>query len=185
MAESEQGTTPLQKDALAAIGGALLIVQMAERMIKFCMHYVLQEGEGGLSYEKLKSLQAEEAKRTLGYFLAQLRRRVDVEASFDDQLREFLTLRNDLAHNLGDVPGVGFKDLKELEFAIEWAGRLSGLALHVHNVFMGLARTWQHQIGMRDDFANNEFFREIDTRFKPLVDQTFSAKSPPAGSADS
>jgi hypothetical protein len=173
----------LQKDALAAVGGALVIVQMAERMIKLCMQFVVQKGDGALTYEKLKSQQADEAKRTLGYFLGQLRQRVEVEASFDDRLREFLEMRNQLAHDLSEVAGLGFSEPKELEFAVEWAGKLSGLALQVHNVFMGLARAWQHQIGMRDDFAEDEFFREIDTKFKPLAEQLFAAKPPPAARA--
>jgi hypothetical protein len=43
-------------------------------------------------------------------------------------------------------------------------------------VFMGLARAWQQRIGMRDDFADNEFFQEIDAKFQPLVNEVFSAK---------
>jgi hypothetical protein len=168
---------PEQRDALAAIGGALIIIQMAERMIKLCMQYVLQKDDSGLTYEKLKSLQADEARRTLGYFLVQLRHRADLDATFDDQLRQFLAQRNQLVHNLSEIPGLGFNDPSEIELTIEWAGKLSGLALHVHNVFMGLARDWQHQIGMRDDFADNEFFQEIDRTFKPLVIQMFAAKA--------
>lgn len=168
---------PEQKDALAAIGGALVIVQMTERMIKFCMGFVLPQ-DGSLTLEKLESFKADEARRTLGYFLAQLRQRVEIDAAFDDRLREFLTLRNQLAHNLSEVPGLGFNRPDEIALTVEWAGKLSGLALQVHNVSMGLARVWQEQIGMRDDFAENDFFQEIDAKFKPLVDQVFTAKPP-------
>jgi len=164
-----------QKDALAAIGGALIIVQMAERMIKFCMGFVLPQ-DGSLTLETLESFKADEARGTLGYFLGQLRQRVEIDAAFDDRLREFLALRNRLAHNLSEVPGLGFDHPDEIVLTVDWAGKLSGLALHVHNVFMGLARAWQEQIGMRDDFADNDFFQEIDAKFKPLVDQVFVAK---------
>ena len=184
MANTNRSRKSLQKDALAAIGGALVIVQKAEGMIKFCMQFVIQKDGGPLTYEKLKSQEADEAKRTLGYFLGQLRQRADIEASFDDQLREFLRLRNQLAHKLSEIPGLGFNRPKELKFTVEWAGKLSALALHVHHVFMGLARAWQHKIGMQDDFSDNEFFREIDTKFKPLVDQVFAAKLPPETATD-
>jgi hypothetical protein len=183
MTDVSRDMPPLQNDALAAIGGALVIVQMAERMIKFCMQFVLPEDDEALTYEKLKSQEADEAKKTLGYFLGRLRQRVEVEALFDNQLREFLKMRNQLAHNLSEVPGLGFSEPKELEFEVKWGGKLSGLALHVRNVFMGLARAWQHQIGMREDIAENEFFQEIDTKFEPFVDQIFTAKPPPAGTA--
>jgi hypothetical protein len=165
-----------QKDALAAIGSALVIVQMAERVIKLCMQLVLPKDDGTLTLEKLESLRSDEARSTLGYFLRQLRQRAEIESTFDDRLREFLALRNQLAHNLADVPGLGFEQPAEIEFTIEWAGKLSSLAAHVLKVFMGLARAWQEQIGMRDDFAEVDFFQEIDAKFKPLVNQVFTAK---------
>jgi hypothetical protein len=123
MTDVSRDMPPLQKDALAAIGGALVIVQMAERMIKFCMQFVLPEDDEALTYEKLKSQEADEAKKTLGYFLGRLRQRVEVEALFDNQLREFLKMRNQLAHNLSEVPGLGFSEPKELEFAVKWGVR--------------------------------------------------------------
>jgi hypothetical protein len=169
------------QDALAAIGGALVVIQIEERIIKLCMQYVLH-GEEALSYEKLLSQEAQQSKWTLGQFLGQLRQRADIDASFDDQLREFLKMRNELAHHLLEIPGLGFSKPKELEFTIKWAHKLSGLAWHVHNVFMGLARAWQDQIGIQDDqmrvpgFAEDELVRKIDTQFKPLVDHVFTSK---------
>ena len=177
MTESAHDSHASQQEALAAIGGALVIVQMAEKIIRLCMEYVVQEGDEVLSYEKLKSLQADEAKKTLGYFLAQLRKRADLDSGFDDQLREFLSKRNQLAHDLSSVPGLGFHKPEELKTSIEWAGLLSGLALYVHNVFMGLARAWQQQIGMRDEFAENEFFQEIDSTFTPMANAIFAKKT--------
>jgi hypothetical protein len=38
-------------------------------------------------------------------------------------------------------------------------------------------RLWQQQIGMRDDFADNEFFRHIDEEYRPLAEKTFFRKS--------
>jgi hypothetical protein len=174
--ETVRDLDSLQQEALAAIGGALVIVQMAEKIIKFCMQYVLQKDGGILTYEKLKSQEAEEAKKTLGFFLSQLRLRAEIDSAFDDQLKEFLKQRNQLAHDLVGVPGLGFDEPEKLKVTVEWAGRLSGLAHHVHNVFMGLARAWQHEIGMRDDFSDNEFFQEIDARFVPLVNRVFTKK---------
>lgn len=166
---------PEQKDALAAIGESLVFVQMAERVIKLCMTWVLQPS-GGLTLEKLESLQSDEAHRTLGYFLGQLRQRASIDPTFDEHLKEFLKLRNQLAHNLSEIPGLGFSRPEEIAVAVQWADKLSSLALHVQNVFIGLVRAWQHEIGMRDDFADNDFFREIDMKFKPHVSKIFMAK---------
>lgn len=176
MTETARDFDSLRQEALAAIGGALIIVQMAEKVIKLCMQYVLQKDGEVLTYEKLKTQEAEEAKKTLGFFLTQLRQRAEIDAAVDDQFREFLRQRNQLAHDLAGVPGIGFDEPGKLKAAAEWAGRLAALALRVHNVFMGLARAWQHQIGMRDDFSENEFFQEIDAKFVPLVNQVFMKK---------
>jgi hypothetical protein len=46
-----------------------------------------------------------EQKKTLGYFLAELRKRVDLDVHFDRTLAEFLRRRNLLAHHLSDLPG--------------------------------------------------------------------------------
>lgn len=172
-----EGTAYEQKDALAAIGGALVIVQMAERMIKHCMVYVLPPG-GNLSLEKLESLKADEAHRTLGHFLRQLRQQVEIHPTFDERLKEFLTLRNQLAHNLSEVSGLGFECPDEIVVTVEWAGRLSSLALQVHNVFLALTRAWQEQNGMRDNFPGHKFFQEIDMQFKPLLNHLFMEKPP-------
>jgi len=58
---------PEQKDALAAIGGALVIVQMAERAIKFCMGFVLPQ-DGSLTLENIEIFKTDEAHRTLCAF---------------------------------------------------------------------------------------------------------------------
>jgi hypothetical protein len=46
-----------------------------------------------------------EQKKTLGYFLAELRKRVDLDVHFDRTLAEFLRRRNLLAHHLSDLLG--------------------------------------------------------------------------------
>ena len=172
------GFTTEQSEALAALGATLLLVQSAEHMIKFCMQLVLQRDGEGLTYEILKDQERAEAKKTLGYFLVQLRQRVELAPEFDEQLREFLELRNTLAHNLADVPGVGFSKPHELPAAKAWCLRLAGLANHVLNVFAGLARAWQRQVGLPDLMGDHEVFQKIDAEFSPLVDQMFTAKDP-------
>ena len=166
-----------QNEILAGIGGTLIIVQMAEKILQFCMTYVLQR-EGGLSLESLRAQTAEEAKKTLGYFLSELRKRADLEPQFDEKLKDFLAMRNQFVHNLSAVDGLGFHTLEGISIAEAFIGKLSGLAQYVHNVFLGLARAWQEQIGLEDIFADNEFFAEIDARYKPLVDGLFSRKEP-------
>ena len=177
MSDASEGTGTPQDEVLQAIGGTLLLIQSAERMVKFCMQLVFQKG-CGVTYEGLKAQEAEEASKTLGYFLSQLRFRVEVDPVFDVTLREFLASRNQFAHNLASVPGFGLFTPGERATAAQWIGRLAWVAAEVQKTFMGVARAWQKAVGLPGDFPDNEYFEEIDSLYSPLVDKLFSAKPP-------
>ena len=164
-----------RQEVLAAIGGTLIIVQMAERMVKFCMTYVVQMTPL-LSLEALEKQTAQEARKTLGYFLSELRKRASLEEQLDGRFTEFLQLRNQFAHGLYTVEGLDFKTPDGLTVATDYIGRVAGLAVYVQNVFMGLARAWQEQTGMQDDFAENEYFQEIDQTYKPMAEMLFKPR---------
>jgi hypothetical protein len=85
-------------------------------------------------------------------------------------------LRNQFAHRLDTVDGLDFETAEGLTVAAAYIGRVAGLAVYVQKIFMGLARAWQQQIGMTDDFAANEYFQEIDQTYKPAVDTLFQQK---------
>jgi hypothetical protein len=172
---AERSLKERRQTVLAGLGGTLIIVQMAEKMVKFCMTYVIQRGEP-LTLENLERQTSEEARKTLGYFLSELRKRAILEEGFDERLKEFLELRNQFAHRLDTVVGLDFGTFDGLAVAEAYIGRVAGVAVYVQNVFIGLARSWQEQIGMHDDFGENEFFQEIDQRYKPVVSQLFMPK---------
>jgi hypothetical protein len=172
---AEQRLEEKRQTVLSGLGGTLIIVQMAEKMVKFCMTFVIQKGEP-LTLENLERQTAEEAKKTLGYFLSELRKRAALENAFDASLKEFLELRNQFAHGLDTVDGLDFHTIEGLAVAEAYIGRVAGLAVYVQNVFMGLARSWQEQIGMPDDFGENDFFQEIDQRFKPIASKLFTPR---------
>src|SRR6266478_866662 len=66
-----------EKKLLEAIGLALLSIQAAEKMITFCLTFVIQKNSP-LTLESLERQESEERKKTLGYFLGQLRERAGV-----------------------------------------------------------------------------------------------------------
>jgi hypothetical protein len=70
-----------KREVLALLGATLMLVQTAEGVLKTCMTYALPKG-GSLTLELLERQTAEEAKKTLGYFLDQLRRPADVLPEF-------------------------------------------------------------------------------------------------------
>jgi hypothetical protein len=87
-----------------------------------------------------------------------------------------LKKRNTFVHHLSSVAGLNFETVQGPDVASNFVLRLATLSNHVIRVFMGLMRLWQQQIGMRDDFADNEFFRHIDEEYRPLAETTFFRK---------
>jgi hypothetical protein len=156
------------QQALALLGGVLLTLQSAEQIVKLCMTYVFPK-ECNPTLEQIEAQKSEEAKKTLGYFLGQLRKRAAIDSAFDETLREFLLLRNQFIHNLNTVQGFGFDTPEEIAVVVSYTGRLFTLAREVHGVFLGAARAWQDQVGINTDLPDHEFFEHIDLVYKPLA----------------
>ena len=156
------------QQALALLGAVLLTLQSAEQVVKLCMIYVFPK-ERNPTLEQIEAQKSEDAKKTLGYFLGQLRKRVAIDTAFDETLREFLLLRNQFIHNLNTVPGFGFDTPEEISVVDSYTGRLFTLTREVHGVFLGAARAWQDQVGVSADLPDPEFFEYIDLVYKPLA----------------
>jgi hypothetical protein len=159
---------------LAVIGSALLAVQTVEMTIKACLTYVLPK-DGVLSLEAIEHQRHQERRKTLGYFLAELRKRVDVNASFDTELDDFLEKRNLLAHRLREVPGVDLNTERGCGAAIFFAAELVKLSKRVNSVLSGFLRAWQKQVGLPDGPGYEDLIPELDHHAE-LVDYVFSEK---------
>jgi hypothetical protein len=186
MAVNEKNPWGEQREVLALLGATLRMVQMAERMLRACMTYALPKG-GVTTADTLEEQTTEEAKKTLGYFLGQLRRRVDVEPGFDIELSDFLDLRNRLVHDLDSVEGIDFATLEGRVIADAFIRTTATKSVHIIKVFTGLLRSWAEQVGiqveMPDKFGAN-VFDEIDTIYKPMVEELFSdSKARTSGNA--
>lgn len=84
-------------ETFARIGIALHHVQVVEGLLRFVMTFVIQKGD---SVDILKVEEADR-KKTLGYFMAELRKRAGLHPGLDRELVEFLEKRNTLAHSPG------------------------------------------------------------------------------------
>ena len=162
---------------LALLGATLLVVQAAERTLKWCMTYALPKG-GVLTAESLERQTAEEAKKTLGYFLGQLRHRVAVQPEFDAELSEFLERRNRLVHHLDSVEGLNFNTPEGRAVADIFTRTTATNAARVFNVFTGLMRDWAEQIGTEVE-VNSDAFEEINSIYRPMLNELFAEKPDP------
>lgn len=169
--------TPPQRDVLVAIGVALLMIQTTERVIKLCMTFVLQRSNP-LTLEALERQKKEERKKTLGYFLGELRKRADLDEKFDALLEEFLERRNVLVHDFGERDEFSLNTPAGLASANVFVHDLIRKAEEVLKVFVGLVQAWQEQTGIGPGNPKGEaFFNEIEAAYKPLVNDLFFRKS--------
>jgi hypothetical protein len=168
-----------QKDILTRIGLALILIQTTEHMIQFCMTYALPKG-GIVTLAMLESQQNGARKKTLGQFLGELRKRVDLDDGFDTMLEEFLEKRNTLIHRIGDIPDWSLNHEAGLQAARRFTDRLIQLNDVVLRVFFGLARAWQTQTQITTPadslFRPTGFFGEIDQVYSALAASIFFEK---------
>jgi hypothetical protein len=166
----------LKVDLLARIGAALLSVQLTERALHLVTTFVIQK-PGTITAEQLIAQSNAAQKKTLGCFLAELRQRVDLDGHFDRTLAEFLRRRNMLAHRLSDIPGWDTSTHRGIYAGRCFINELLEMNEVVLKVFAGLVRAWQAQTGsMAFDVPDHPFFKEVDTKYVPLVDNLFFAK---------
>lgn len=169
--------TPQQRDTLVAMSVALLLIQSAERVIRLCMTFVLQKSSP-LTLEVLERQRKEERRKTLGYFLGELRKRADLDPGFDAVLEEFLEKRNVLVHEFGAMDEYSLNTDAGLAAANTFLQRTIGIAELVVKVFIGLTQAWQEQTGMQVDAATEDaFFRDVERSYKPFVNNIFLKRS--------
>jgi hypothetical protein len=167
---------PEQKDVLFRVGAALIFMQSVEGLIRLCMTLVLQK-DGPLTLEKLERQTAAELKRTLGYFLGELRKRAALEEGFDKLLQTFLEERNLLVHDVDSIPGWNLQTSEGCKTGREFVDAFILKTLEVQKVFAGLLRAWQEEANFDVPFPiEDEFFAEIDRDYKFRVNDIFFEK---------
>jgi hypothetical protein len=166
-----------EEKVLAEIGRIILVSQTAERLIDFCMTFVIQK-DSPLTIEKLEAQRSAERRKTLGYFLAQLRQRADVAEGFDQLLTRFLEMRNTLVHRVTEIEGWNLSNESGREAAVRFLGELGWLSVQVMKIFMGFIRAWEVQTGTRSPVppGGEELFAEIDSKYANLIDQLLAEK---------
>lgn len=167
---------------LARMGEILLSIQDAEESLRFTMTFVLQK-DGGLTLEKLEAQTAHEQSKTIGYFLGQMRHRVDVHPGVDAKFVAFLTLRNQMIHHIRDVPGWGLSTPEELSSANDFLTEVHVASTWVRFFLGGLMKSWASQVGLvtkHDDQPELAFLSDWQNLAEYALDEK-SRNSPEAG----
>ena len=158
-----------RREILLRMGLTLVLMQATEMVINACLTYALPEG-GVLTLEPLK---ADQKKRTLGQFLTELRKRVDIDEHFDLILEEFLDKRNTLIHRIKDVPGWSLDNEQGCLIAYQFVNRLMTVNESVCDTFTALLSMWKNQEDIKTPV--DHLFANIETHIK-IVNNTFFEK---------
>jgi hypothetical protein len=170
-----------QNNTLATIGLLVVLSQTVERMLNMLLTFVIQDGEP-LTYERLMRLDETHHKKTLGFFIREMRKRASFEDTLDATLERFLKSRNQLIHHFGEVPGSELATEADLEaigiFLHQLYSDLSSVL-----VFCGaLIHAWTQQSGVAKEITDEAFLSETNEYFarikhlSPLVDGFIFAK---------
>ena len=117
------------------IGVALLQVQQTEKILDVFLKHVLP----ALDPDALITQNEARRGQTLGQLLGELRKKLDVDPTFDELLKSFLKDRNDFAHDLFRVPHFNLGD-DGVRVGLEFVTSFTRRAVHIRNVLMGFNR---------------------------------------------
>lgn len=166
-----------EMESMARVGIALRLVQTVEVVLRLVMTFVLQKDEGPLSIQKLEAQTKAERKKTLGYFLIELRKRAGLRDDLEAMLDRFLEARNTLAHRLDDIPGWEQRDTVEGRLqAYHFLSQLSKDSFTLVRIFTALTAEWQKEAMPDAQLPNAKEVEELTKDYRPIVDDLFFAK---------
>lgn len=176
---NKPGFKARQSTAYANLGRMIGVMQTVEQMLRFTMIYIFQEAPP-LNMEKLLSQQQRTAKRTVGQFMVELKKRVAIHPGFETVLDEFLALRNDVIHDHSRISGWDFKTDEGLQTVTNTLGRLLDRATTILKILTALMIDWSNQVGFNTDTdigKDEPFFIEVQESYIPMLQHMFAAHS--------
>jgi len=162
-----------EKDLLMRMGACLLLVQQTESILRFCLTFVLQK-QSPLTLEVLENQRSAERKKTLGYFLTELRKRADLDEGFDLLLSDFLTRRNQFVHNITELEGWDRSTESGRKVALNFVNILTRQAVKISQILSGLMMAWQEQAGL--DVPTSKEMEDLAGKYRDHVDSIFFEK---------
>src|SRR5687768_12782341 len=137
---------------LENIGLALLECQVTERVLSRCLVYALPQDDQ-LRFDRIASLQRSTRRATLGRIRKLLAERYTIPDDLIEQLDAFVQARNQLAHNLLDLPGFSVETDAGLAVGIQFATAARRLAKAVREVLGPIESAWLRAQGDAADLS--------------------------------
>jgi hypothetical protein len=128
-------TTPLLLELTSRMGLALFKVQSAELSLKLCITWL--GAESNITLEQLEAREQSLQKKTLGFFIRELKAKIEFDPIFENTLVQFLRDRNLFAHELREVPGFSLNTDMEILAGIAFVKSLTDRATAITRIVMG------------------------------------------------
>ena len=163
-----------ERNLLAHLGIALIYVQLAERLIKQTLLFVIQEGVE-LDYDTMQKQSAFLDRKTLGRLVGILKERADLEENFEALLTRFLDARNILAHDLDRIEGFDHSSPDGISVGHAFLSRLVDDTLRVIKIFSSLNIDWSEETGIA--IEHNEKMKQfVGEDYEGIAEYLFFAK---------
>ena len=150
-------------------GKTLGMIQLADSLFKSVLQ-ICFPGEKFNNKEVWDSNEAALNKATLGKMIKILKERVEITEVFNENLNEYLRMRNDFIHNWDKIDNWGND-----EFAIKFMVELQKYAAWVFYVMVAVINMWSEQTGHKYTTRQKlppelvAIFSELTDRWSPTI----------------
>ena len=170
--------SPNTEDVYSLIGFVLTYIQTVEKNISFITTFVLQDGDE-LTIARLNSIEKNERKKALGYFIGKLKLRSDLNPLFEELLSDFLKNRNDFIHNQDKIEGWDLDSEKGVSNAKKFTVKLWRQANMINEILVALMLQWQKQTGINPPIVKKHqtVIEEINEKYGKFIDLLFAEKT--------
>jgi hypothetical protein len=165
-----------QKAICMRIGFALILVQHVEALLEFSLGFVLPKIDPR-TIERLFDQKKSGRKVTLGLFLRELRKRAELEDTFDDLLASFLENRSVLAHHVAETDSWNLNSGDGLKMATYFVDGVIAQAGEIRNVLLALIVSWREEVRREAPVPQN--LDQIRATYSRLVNHIFFEEEEP------
>jgi hypothetical protein len=147
-------------ELLSNIGTTLLQIQKTEYVIKHLVQRFLRANN--MTWKQLLSYDEGEQRKTMGYFLSELRKHIPIRPDFDKTLSNFLAARNVFAHDLTSIPNFSLNNEAGIESGLHFVRNLNEQAVSIRGVLTGLMRIMMNEDSLKGDIGPDVTDNQID-----------------------
>jgi len=157
----------------AAIGGALLFVQLVERLLDASL-WTAFRGESVPIAQELERAEKLERTETLGQLIYKLRQRVEIHPKMEQYLQTFLDNRNRLVHHLLDSRETELTQKEARQRLSDFCKEVTKSGMRLLKLFTAILIKWKLSLERDHSLdAETKAYLEEAEEWPTTIDQLF------------